>query len=109
MEENTLIDTNNENLTEDILENEIDEIPGNETDEILAVDTLASTLDYYDRYYEKMLENSNTIIVQHQSILNNQDNIIEQNNTLVNLGYCTIFIISIFLLYNFLRNMIIVK
>lgn len=100
-------------VTNSITENKINLEPNNEiaenVTEELAVDSLAVTLDYYDRYYQDVLDNTNTIIVQQQSILDNQDNMIEQNDTLITLGYCTIFIISIVLIYNVLRNMIITK
>ena len=100
-------------VTNNITENKINLEPNNEiaenVTEELAVDSLAVPLDYYDRYYQDVLDNTNTIIVQHQSILDNQDNMIEQNDTLITLGCSTILIISIIFIYSLLRNMIIVE
>ena len=101
-------------MENEILNNTIENIENsenttNEISEDLSIDSLAVTLDYYDRYYEQVLNNTNTIIMQQEAVLDNQNEFIEQNNTLIRLGYCFIFIISIILIYNLLRNMIIVK
>ena len=75
----------------------------------LAEDTLASTFAYYDSYYEQMLDKTDNVIENQELIIDNQVEQIELSNTIY--SYCSvlIFLVSVFLIYYLLRNMINVK
>ena len=65
--------------------------------------------DYYDTYYNNVLNKLDTIITNEQTINTNLENIKTQNDTLI-LGCNTfIFVLILVFIYNFIRNMIIVK
>lgn len=104
-EENPTETTENINTNTDILvEGEQSTIGESSLNEGI---TLA--YDYYDTYYNNVLNKLDTIITNEQTINTNLENIKTQNNTLI-LGFNTLIFVLIFVfIYNFIRNMIIVK
>lgn len=80
-----------------------------EENQDLANDSLAMAYDYYDRYYEQVLENMKTITDNQSTIIVQQENIIEQQKHVVSFCDCFILLFSIFFIYNYIRNMIILK
>lgn len=107
MENEILDNTSTNTVTENTINS--NNTPGNSVDENLTVDSLAVQLDYYDRYYEQMLEKSDNIIANQETIINNQYESIEQNSNILNSLNVVTFLLGIFLIYYLLRNMIIVK
>lgn len=104
----------NEIIENTVTGNEENTITENSTNENivsndLAVDSLAVTLDYYDRYYEQMLNKSDNIIAHQETIINNQYEEIDQNNNIIAGLHVLVFLTAIFVIYQLLRNMIIVK
>lgn len=65
--------------------------------------------DYYDIYYNKMLDNTNSIINKQETIITNQENQINKLKELNEYSYVLIFVVCLIFIYNVLRNMIIVK
>ncbi len=65
--------------------------------------------DYYDIYYNKMLDNTNSIINKQETIITNQENQIKELKELNKYSYVLIFVVCLIFIYNVLRNMIIVK
>ncbi len=65
--------------------------------------------DYYDIYYNKMLDNTNTIIDKQAVIITNQENQINELKELNRYSYALVFAVLLIFIYNVLRNMIIVK
>lgn len=90
----------------EVLENVEIPVEGNEE---LANDALAMAYDYYDRYYEQVLENMKTITDNQSTIIVQQEDVINQQKDLITFSSCTLFVIALILIYNLLRNMIILK
>ena len=107
MENEILDNTSTNTATESTINS--NNTPGNSVNENLSIDSLAVQLDYYDRYYEQMLEKSDNIIAHQETIINNQYESIEQNSNILNSLNVVTFLLGIFLIYYLLRNMIIVK
>lgn len=63
-------------------------------------------LDYYD---DRILSNMNIIINNQQIIIDNQESIISQNKTSNLFSGSILFIVCVFLIYYFIRNMIIIR
>lgn len=76
------------------------------TNDLTSVDALAAAYDYYDRYYEKVLENMKTINDNQSTIIVQQEDIIEQQKHVVSFCDCFMLLFSIFFIYTYLRNMI---
>lgn len=110
MNENNINNNNivSENSTTD-LETDLSINDDTTTSDILADDNIAMALDYYDRYYEQVLDNLEVVTLNQDTIIDNQETLIAQNDEFKTLSYTLIFIICIIFIYNFLRNMIIVK
>ncbi len=62
--------------------------------------------DYYDRYYEQVLSNMTTIKTNQETIIRNQDEIIEQNKTRNLFSGSILFMICLIFIYYVLRKMI---
>lgn len=103
-EENT-IQTENTSTSTDISVEE----KQSTTNALFSDDNIALAYDYYDQYYEKMLTNSNTIIANQETIINNQYDIGKQNDTVITGINVIIFLVVLYVIYQLLRNMIIVK
>lgn len=97
MEENTVETTQIPNE-----ETQIEET----TNDLTSVDALAAAYDYYDRYYEKVLENMKTINDNQSTIIVQQEDIINEQKELIKISSTTLFVIAIILIYTLLRNMI---
>ena len=110
MDENNTNNNNivSENSTTD-LETDLSINDDTTTSDTLADDNIAMALDYYDRYYEQVLDNLEVVTLNQDTIIDNQETLIAQNDEFKILSYTLIFIICIIFIYNFLRNMIIVK
>ena len=67
-----------------------------------------SLVDYYDYYYDKVLTGINDISLKEETIISKQDEGIKILNDMLSIDYCIVFVCCIFLLYFFLRNMIII-
>lgn len=65
--------------------------------------------DYYDIYYNKMLDNTNTIIDKQATIITNQENQINELKEINKFSFALVFVVCLIFIYNLLRNMIIVK
>lgn len=96
-ENNTTVDTNIVN-SEEI-----------ETDNLLTSDDIAMQLDYYDRYYEDVLNHLEDLETYQETIIDNQETMITKFNTFDIFLSTIIFLITFIFVYNFLRNMIITK
>lgn len=97
MDENTI---NNNNIVSEEQDS---------TTNLLTEDSISVTLDYYDRYYDDVLSHLDNLETYQETIIDNQEIIITRCNDFGTfLGLIIIFIAFIFI-YNFLRNMIIVK
>lgn len=110
------MDENNTNNNNIVSENSITDLETDSsintettTSDTLANDNIAIALDYYDRYYEQVLDNLEVVTLNQDTIIDNQETLIAQNDEFKILSYTLIFIICIIFIYNFLRNMIIVK
>ena len=114
MDENTINDIEQETINEqnENVNTSTDtsvEVEESTTDVSTLDDNIALAYDYYDRYYEQVLENMDTMISNEQLIIENKQDIIEQNEQLLGFSSCILFTICVFLIYYTLRKMIIVK
>lgn len=74
-----------------------------------SIDTMAFEDYYYERYYEKILDNFNESLKNQNTIIGNQETIIENNNFIIEGVHVLIFMFGLFVVYYLLRKMIIVK
>lgn len=91
-----------ENMTETITE-EVTEETAEQTD------ALADALAFEYDYYEKVLDKMDDTITNQQLIIDNQEDIKAHNTQLLGINSCILFIFGVCLIYQILRNMIIVK
>lgn len=92
-----------ENLENEVIEENEEQIENTEEQQIEA------QADYYDRYYENVLSNMTSIKINQETIIKNQERIIDQNKTSNLFSGATVFMICLFFIYYVLRKMIIVK
>lgn len=79
------------------------------TEESSSNEGIVLAYDYYDTYYNNVLNKLDNIITNEETTNRNLGDIKTQNNTLI-LGCNTlIFVLILVFIYNFIRNMIIVK
>lgn len=101
--ENITNSTTIENTTS--ANNTTEDIESNEYKESLANDGIALSYDYYDRYYESVLNKLDTIIVDDDTSIKNQEQIISKLDT-VTLTFNTIlFVILLWFLIDVIRHM----
>ena len=73
--------------------------------ESLANDSIALAYDYYDRYYENVLNKLDTIVVNEDTSIKNQEQIISKLDT-INLTFNTLlFTVLLWLLVDVIRHM----
>lgn len=97
-ENNTTLDTNTINPEET-----------QQSNDLLSSDNIAMQLDYYDRYYEDVLNHLENIETYQETIIDNQEIMITKFNTFDTYFGVVIFFIALIFIYNFIRNMITVK
>lgn len=78
----------------------------NTVDENLAVDDIAVALDYYDRYYTEMLNKTDNMISKQEIIINNQYEQQEANKQFQKTFDVIVFLIGLFFIYFYMRNML---
>lgn len=78
----------------------------NTVDENLAVDDIAVALDYYDRYYTEMLNKTDNMISKQEIIINNQYEQQEANKQFQKTFGVIVFLIGLFFIYFYMRNML---
>lgn len=78
-------------------------------DPLIESDNLAVTLDYYDRYYEDVLNHLENIETYQETLIDNQEIMITKFDTFDTYFGVVIFFIALIFIYNFIRNMITVK
>ena len=78
-------------------------------DPLMESDNLAVTLDYYDRYYDDVLNHLENIETYTETIIDNQETMITKFNIFDTFLSVIIFFIALTFVYNFIRNMITVK
>lgn len=100
---NTTNSTVTENTTS--ANNTTEDIKSDEYKESLANDKIALAYDYYDRYYENVLNKLDTIVVNEDTSIKNQEQIISKLDT-VTLTFNTIlFVILLWFLIDVIRHM----
>lgn len=99
---------NNTSLTNETAENNsaVDTTPASSPSDELANDAIALAYDYYDHYYEKILDNFDTIMLNDTIIIENQEKIIEQNQNFNLLFSSILFLLTLVFVYTFIRNML---
>ena len=97
-ENNTTLDSNITNSEET-----------QQIDSLIESDNLAVTLDYYDRYYEDVLNHLENIETYQETLIDNQETMITKFDTFDTYFGVVIFFIALIFIYNFIRNMITVK
>lgn len=106
VEENTT-DTTTENI--DTSSDTLVEDKSSTTNPLLLDDNIALAYDYYDSYYNNILNKLDTIITEEETINTNLEDIKSQNDTLIFGSNIVIFVLVLSFIYTYLRNMIIVK
>lgn len=100
---NTTNSTATENTTS--ANNTTEDIKSDEYKESLANDKIALAYDYYDRYYENVLNKLDTIVVNEDTSIKNQEQIISKLDT-INLTFNTLlFTVLLWLLVDVIRHM----
>ena len=100
---NTTNSTATENTTS--ANNTTEDIKSDEYKESLANDKIALAYDYYDRYYENVFNKLDTIVVNEDTSIKNQEQIISKLDT-VTLTFNTIlFVILLWFLIDVIRHM----
>lgn len=101
--ENTTNSTATENTTS--ANNTTEDIKSDEYKESFANDSIALAYDYYDRYYENVLNKLDTIVVNEDTLIKNQEQIISKLD-IINLTFNTLlFTVLLWLLVDVIRHM----
>ena len=100
---NTTNSTVAENTTS--ANNTTEDIKSDDYKESLANDSIALAYDYYDRYYENVLNKLDTIVVNEDTSIKNQEQIISKLDT-INLTFNTLlFTVLLWLLVDVILQM----
>lgn len=91
---NTEANTSGENTTSE------------ERNKALANDEIALAYDYYDQYYQQVLNNMDAMLINQSTTLENQEKILEDNKQFNLLIGTILFFLGIYFMYNLFRNMI---
>ncbi len=73
--------------------------------ESLANDSIALAYDYYDRYYENVLNKLDTIVVNEDTSIKNQEQIISKLDTATLTFNTILFVILLWFLIDIIRHM----
>lgn len=79
------------------------------TDLLPSNDNIALAYDYYDHYYDEVTKSLSEISSRENTIINNQEILIDKTHSLNTTCSCFTFIVTIIFVYTLIRNMIIVK
>lgn len=104
MDENILDEEVNEekNIEEQVESEELDNTQEPEVQE----NEISSQIDYYDYYYDRVLNNLNTISTNSNTLIQNQEIIIDKLDVGLSFFKSIFFLISLWFVLNSMRKMI---